>query len=152
MKRLAALVPRPRLHVIRFHGVLAPNARLRSGIISERAGKPQYPLSAPRRGAPSRGAWPPELGPVAHKTAGSGFGRRTPARRAKAREAFRKPVFDIDLERCPHCGGPLKIIAAIVDPTVIAKILTHLGLPGRPPPRSPGAAIRPTPNGLIRIR
>jgi hypothetical protein len=30
MQRLAALVPRPRLHLIRFHGVLAPNAKLRS--------------------------------------------------------------------------------------------------------------------------
>ena len=29
MQRLAALVPRPRLHLIRFHGVLAPNAKLR---------------------------------------------------------------------------------------------------------------------------
>ena len=28
MQRLAALVPRPRLHLIRFHGVLAPNAKL----------------------------------------------------------------------------------------------------------------------------
>jgi len=27
MERLAALVPRPRLHLIRFHGVLAPNAQ-----------------------------------------------------------------------------------------------------------------------------
>jgi hypothetical protein len=25
MQRLAALVPRPRLHLIRFHGVLAPH-------------------------------------------------------------------------------------------------------------------------------
>ena len=32
MQRLAALVPRPRLHLIRFHGVLAPNAKLRSAI------------------------------------------------------------------------------------------------------------------------
>jgi hypothetical protein len=31
MPRLAALVPRPRLHLIRFHGVLAPNAGLRAG-------------------------------------------------------------------------------------------------------------------------
>ena len=30
MQRLAALVPRPRLHLIRFHGVLAPNAKLRT--------------------------------------------------------------------------------------------------------------------------
>ena len=28
MQRLAALVPRPRLHLIRFHGVLAPNAKI----------------------------------------------------------------------------------------------------------------------------
>ena len=33
MQRLAALVPRPRLHLIRFHGVLAPNAKLRPDII-----------------------------------------------------------------------------------------------------------------------
>jgi len=30
MKRLAALVPRPRLHLIRFHAVLALNAKWRS--------------------------------------------------------------------------------------------------------------------------
>ena len=33
MQRLAALVPRPRLHLIRFHGVLAPNAKLRREIV-----------------------------------------------------------------------------------------------------------------------
>ena len=33
MQRLAALVPRPRLHLIRFHGVLAPNAKLRPEIV-----------------------------------------------------------------------------------------------------------------------
>jgi len=36
----------------------------------------------------------------------------------------------------------VKIIAAIVDPHVIVKILTHLGLPARAPPRS---AARPLP-------
>jgi hypothetical protein len=33
MQRLAALVPRPRLNLIRFHGVLAPNAKLRSQVV-----------------------------------------------------------------------------------------------------------------------
>ena len=33
LQRLAALVPRPRLHLIRFHGMLAPNAALRSQIV-----------------------------------------------------------------------------------------------------------------------
>ena len=33
MQSLAALVPRPRLHLIRFHGVLAPHARLRAAVV-----------------------------------------------------------------------------------------------------------------------
>ena len=33
MQRLAALVPRPRLRLIRFHGVFAPNAKLCPEII-----------------------------------------------------------------------------------------------------------------------
>ena len=47
-----------------------------------------------------------------------------------------KRVFDIDLEHCPRCGGPLKIIAAIEHRPVIAKILAQLGLLARAPPRS----------------
>jgi hypothetical protein len=35
MQRLAALVPRPRLHLIRFHGVLAPNAKRRSLVVPQ---------------------------------------------------------------------------------------------------------------------
>ncbi len=48
-----------------------------------------------------------------------------------------KRVFAIDITTCPQCGGPLTILAAIEDTTVIAKILAHLGLPTRAPPRSP---------------
>ena len=48
-----------------------------------------------------------------------------------------KRVFAIDIITCPQCGGPLTILAAIEDPTVIAKILAHLGLPTRAPPRLP---------------
>ena len=61
---------------------------------------------------------------------------------------------DIDMERCPNCQGRLTIsspahpcarafsaslhvIAAIEDPSTIAKILKHLGLPARAPPRAP---------------
>ena len=35
MQRLAALVPQPRLHLIRFHGVLAPNAKLRALVVPQ---------------------------------------------------------------------------------------------------------------------
>ena len=59
----------------------------------------------------------------------------TPARMSWAR--LLKRVFDIDIENCPNCGGALKIIAAIEDPPVIVRILTHMGLPTRAPPRAP---------------
>ena len=51
MQRLAALVPRPRLHlIIRFHGVLAPNTKLRGEIV------PSPPEQATRPHAISRRA------------------------------------------------------------------------------------------------
>jgi len=46
-----------------------------------------------------------------------------------------KRVFDIDIAHCSNCGGSLKIIAAIENPPVIVKILSHLGLPTRAPAR-----------------
>jgi hypothetical protein len=55
-----------------------------------------------------------------------------PARMSWAR--LLKRVFDIDIDHCPSCGGSSKIIAAIEDPPVIVRILTHLGLPTRAPP------------------
>ena len=42
----------------------------------------------------------------------------------------------IGMEHCPNRGGELKIIAAILEQPVIEKILTHLGLQARAPPRA----------------
>ena len=46
-----------------------------------------------------------------------------------------KRVFEIDIEHCPNCRGELQIIAAILEKPVIERILTHLGLQARAPPR-----------------
>ena len=102
-------MPRPRLHLIRFHGVLAPNAKLRREIIPTPVEQATEPASddAHAQGASARLSWARLL----------------------------KRVFNIDIEHCPNCGGSLKIIAAIEDPPVIVKILTHLGLPTRAPRR-----------------
>ena len=110
MQRLAALVPRPRLHLIRFHGVLAPNAKLRSKVVPA----------------------PPQ-----QTTTGEGdceHAHSKPVRMTWAR--LLKRVFDIDVEQCA-CGGKLKLIAVIEEPAVIEKILTHLGLSPQPPPIAP---------------
>jgi hypothetical protein len=60
-----------------------------------------------------------------------------------------KWVFDIDIEHCPNCGGTLKIIAAIKEPSVIARILTHLGPTHSCTTSLPCTAIRSIPSALI---
>ena len=114
VQRLAALVPRPRLHLIRFHGVLAPHAKLRAQIV------PSEPLNA-------------------YETCDRQAQSPPPARMSWV--CLLKRVFDIDVEHCPNCGGRLKIIAAIVESALITRILTHLHLPARAPPRSPALRV-----------
>jgi len=127
MQRLAALVPRPRLHLIRFHGVLAPNAKLRALVV------PQGPEQ------PGRST---EVATGTECEAEHIQGR--PGRISWAR--LLKRVFDIDMQHCPNCGGgELKIIAAILERPVIEKILEHLGLQPRAPqdaPMPPDAAAQ----------
>ena len=113
MQRLAALVPRPRLHLIRFHGVRAPNAGLRAAIVPCPAQNVAVPAVEHAHGAPARMGWARLL----------------------------KRVFDLDREHCPRCGGAFTIIAAIEEPAVIVRILTHLGLPARAPPRFPARRL-----------
>ena len=112
LQKLAALVPRPRLNLIRYFGVLAPNAKLRPLVVPCRAdsesddnSEQQDPASTPRQHI----SWARLL----------------------------KREFNIDIQTCPHCQGNLKILASIEDPPTIAKILKHLGLPTRAPPRAP---------------
>ena len=50
-------------------------------------------------------------------------------------------MFDVDIAQRPHCGGQLKLIAAIEVPAVIARILTGLGLAAEPPTRAPAARV-----------
>jgi hypothetical protein len=118
MQRLAALVPRPRLHLIRLHGVLAPNPKLRPRVV------PQGPPAPAQTGTEATAAGDCDIDTV---PAG-------PHRLSWAR--LLKRVFDIDMERCPNCAaGELKIVAAILERPVIEKLLTHLGLDLQPPPR-----------------
>ncbi len=51
MQRQAAVVPRPRLNLIRYHGVLAPNAKLRPQIIPSTP-DPIYDASDGRESTP----------------------------------------------------------------------------------------------------
>ncbi len=87
LQRLAALVPRPRLHLIRFHGVLAPNAKLRSLVVPQGPPKDEQAPGVAASGVQC------EAETVQVR----------PARISWAR--LLKRVFDIDMQRCPHCGA-----------------------------------------------
>jgi len=115
MARLAALVPRPKAHLVRYHGLFAPNARERAGIVAR-------PKAASKAGGAD--------GTAANAcTTPMGWMARL------------KRVFAVDLSRCPHCGGPLQVIALITEPGVISRLLEHLGLEGRVQPRAPPSAL-----------
>ena len=99
MARLAALVPTPRVNLTRYHGVFAPNHRLREQVTPAKRG---------RRDAETTN----EPTPAPHVS-------MTWAQRLKR-------VFKIEIETCAHCGGAVKVIASIEDPAVIKQILAPL--------------------------
>jgi hypothetical protein len=105
LEKLAALVPLPRLHLVRSGGCVAPPRQLRRLI-----------TPTPRQ----RGVEAPEAGSVSPRW---GWAR------------LLKRVFAFDLERCPACGrGTLRIIAAITHADVIRTMLRHGSLAAEPPP------------------
>ena len=120
--RLAALVPKARVNLTRYHGVFAPNSGYRARV------------TPAKRGKGGKHPWNEDSD------------TQTPAeRRASMSWAQRlKRVFGIDIQTCPACGGVLRIIACIEDPSVIERILTHLAqkeasapTPRLPPSRAP---------------
>ena len=105
-KVVPALVPKPRVNLTRYHGVLAPNSKHRINVTPAKRGK----------GSAKK------LEPKDKKNAGLPVSERqkmTWAQRLKR-------VFNIDVTICNRCGGAVKIIACIEDPSVIKKILEHL--------------------------
>jgi hypothetical protein len=107
--RLAALVPKPRVNLTRYHGVFAPNSKLRSQVTLSGRGKRN-------RTAPLQ----------------------TPAERHQAMSWAQrlKRVFQLDIQQCA-CGGQLKILASIEDPATINRMLAHLERRARGPPLRP---------------
>ena len=136
MAKLAALVPKPRTNLTRFHGVLAPNSRYRESVTPLCAGKVE-PATAD---VEAEGPDEPDL------RAGRGKGLCcTEGRRAKRLKrvfngaAFMPSGAGIDVSVCSACGAPMKIIVgmpnhSIEDRTVIGKLLSHLETTSCTPP------------------
>jgi hypothetical protein len=112
--RLATSVPPPRLHTVRYAGVLAAGSQWRARIT------PEPPEPEEVEDAPARG-WP-----------GGGY---RPWAELLARS------FAMDVLSCPSCGGRMRLVALLEQPARIARYLAAVGeateLPRRSPSRGP---------------
>lgn len=123
--RLAALVPKPRFHLTRFHGVFAPNSKQRAAVTGEAK---KQPLST-----------------------ATGSSLDCEERRGKMSWAMRlKRVFNIDITICRHCQGLVRVIACIEDRQVINQILSHINKQREPlVPVIVSSGIRAPPKNTI---
>ena len=109
IEHLAALIPPPRLHRHRYHGVLAPNAPQRAQVISlARQPPPPMPNAADAWHAPAH----------------------SPARYWWALLLAR--IYEILPLRCGLCGAQMRLIAFVTAPSEVKTILAHLGEPTTP--------------------
>ena len=108
LEKLAALIPLPHVHLVRYGGCLAPHSHLRGSVIPT----PRQQGMAEQGASTALAHW------------------------SWARLLHR--VFALDMTTCPFCQrGTLRLIAVITQGEVIGKILRHLKRAADPPPIAP---------------
>ncbi len=166
IERLVPLIPAPRAHQVRYHGILAPGASQRDWVVPgkgpgtegtthDRASPIRMSAERPGPGNAAEGSdqlTASKDGGVLSSTSTQGESpalalETEPSRDATATGRSQRKrwarllqrVFDIDGLRCPRCGSTLRLVAAIEDPALARKILECLGLPARAPPQEPAS-------------
>jgi len=159
LERLVALIPPPRAHQVRYHGVLAPAAANRAAVCCDRRLTERATTDSPRdqrapgndRSGVRNGASAPASShePIRPKNSSHACGSRDadpfvsaadspvpapPRARRLSWSALMQRVFARDVLECPSCRGRMRVIAAIEQPEIIAAILGSLGLASRAPP------------------
>jgi hypothetical protein len=124
LRRLVTLVPPPRAHLVRFHGVFGPASTWRTEIVPAPAQSACATQAACSSGEPDTSPAPPATKPP-----------RSADSRIPWSELLLR-VFREDILACP-CGGRRTVIAFIDEKPVIERILRHLGLPTTGPPTAP---------------
>ena len=118
IEKLIPLIPRPRSHVVRYHGILGAAAKDRDKVV---------PVAGPMEFG--------RLSPVANER------EIDPSQVPKLNRlpwaVLLKRVFLVDVLECPKCQGRMKILAAVTAPGSIRRILRHLGLPSEAPQPHP---------------
>jgi hypothetical protein len=180
LERLAPLIPPPRAHQARYHGILAPCASGRDRVVpaagqarasgaTSVGGQGKLGVACAKDGTRTGQQLEAETGPPpaipaleaaaiagaeceCHASQGAQEDRvRRPtelvesvpaasARRQRLPWAhLLKRVFGIEALRC-QCGKPMRVLAAITEPTLAQRILACMGLPPRAPPLVPASS------------
>jgi hypothetical protein len=136
--RLSTLVPPPRSHLTRFHGIFAPHSKHPGRIVPA---QPQAAAPASKEEFPAT-AQSADPGP---KQQPSPIPLPSPPRgpyRLPWATLLRR-VFAIDVLTCDRCGGKRRLVVLVDKPEAITKLLAHMGLsqdapspwPARAPPQ-----------------
>jgi hypothetical protein len=159
LRRLCVLIPPPRVHVTRYHGIFAPNARHRRAVTGQGRGRrsrrpavPPVVVAPPATGVPPDPATAEGVPPAVPASAPPSANDRPASAQLGAppdsplrprtlpwAELLRR-VHELDALRCNRCPGRRRVIAFITDPEVVTAILAHLGLPTQPPSLAPARA------------
>jgi hypothetical protein len=128
--RLAAAVPPPRAHLVRYAGVLSAAHRWRQRIV------PPPPEAESNDEACDHGHPLPDANAVPEPAA------KPPTHRSGYRpwrELLRR-TFQVDLDRCAQCGARLVLRALVTAAESVARFLRNIGEDPNPPPIAPARA------------
>ncbi|HUE96911.1 MAG TPA: transposase, partial [Longimicrobiaceae bacterium] len=120
---LARLIPPPRIHRHRYHGVLAPNAALRERVTA--LARDATDILQPPNPTDLDSAYPAQN-----------------AVRSRWAQLLAR-IYEVLPLSCPDCGGQMRILAFLTDPFTVGSILRHVGLPASPPPLTPARSPPP---------
>jgi hypothetical protein len=156
IERLCALIPRPRSHRVRYHGVFAPASPMRSLVVP--LGEPDRPVEHThphdQEGMAQDQTSSPSRAVVPASTAQVEMAQTSARRRVRwiLWAELMKRTLDLDVFSCPKCAGRMRVIAAILKADVVSTILRsleskNLEAPSMRPARAPPDGVGGTPGG-----
>jgi len=133
LDRLAKILPPPRIHRHRYHGVFAPNAPLRPLVTAWAVEDNALADQVPGPGFPDRPPSPPLQPEGAELLTPELLTPETTPSRSSRWAVLLARIYEVFPLICPSCQAPLTFIAFLTDPEPISQILAHIGEPTSPP-------------------
>jgi hypothetical protein len=147
LQKLAALVPAPHAHLVRYAGLFAPAAKWRSAIVPAATSSTEAESTVVSRGVEISICLNDSSAHFieAAITDGQPCSSVAHARNYTWAELMKR-VWALDVLECPRCRALMRVLADIHSPDAVEKILKCLDLPSRAPPASSAAPKFPLPS------